>query len=118
MIRGGINVAALFLFISTWHNDSSRPTLSGSEVQVQSQTASSSTEYICRMTQQTQNEVWLYTILAGLQTRIKPQEADRLLQTNCSLRHWKGDETTHDTAPCISRGGGSRTVCQARAMRK
>lgn len=82
----------------------------GSEAQAQPHTAStlSHLQDYPAGEWQTWNEARLYTyFLAHLQV-----EENYLKQTYCSLRHWKGEKSSHDTTPCISRGKGNGLYMQ------
>lgn len=79
------------------YNDSSRPPLPGSEVQVQSQTASSPPEDICKMTQQVSGRPGVRFGSTPISSLVYRLGENHLKQTDCSLRYWKGEETSHDT---------------------
>lgn len=107
----GHNGVTLFLH-------SSRPPLPGSELQAQPHTASAVPKVIYKMTQQESGRPGMRFGSTPISCLIYRPEENYLKQTDCcSLRHWKGEKSSHDTTPCISRGKGNRTVYAGRVMK-
>lgn len=107
----GHNGVTLFLH-------SSRPSLPGSEVQAQTHTASALPKVIYKMSQQESGRPGMRFGSTPISWLIYRPEENYLKQTDCcSLRHWKGEKSSHDTTPCISRGKGNRTVYAGRVMK-
>lgn len=107
----GHNVVTLFLHCS-------RAPLPGSEVEAQPHTASTLPKVICKITKQESGRPGMRFGCKPISWLIYSLEENYLKQTDCLLRHWRGEKSSHDTTPCISRGKGNRTVYAGRVMKE